>query len=549
MDTDVLTGDNFVSDVRDCFIGRYDVISPYQNIYYTDEVEAQTVARTMSCGHLSDTTKIKNPVTLCGGIVIFSRSSYMALKGYEQYIGYGCEDRALDVSVMHLLDQSRVKIAPRAYVHLFHPVDKSARKNFDDIYEHLNDNYHCKWTPGINPTDFIHSRCNHNSREAIVNLLIERSESFGDIDLYKNNSDLLPNSVVNAQPKILDAGLVLPPDFNGLDDYKSRELYDAPPPCYNELGQFRNKFLGKRCFIIGNGPSLNNHDLSLLENEYTFGVNSFYYKTRETGFRPYFYVVEDNSVMKENIQEIRDFDAPFKFFPTVYKRLHPKTPNTFFFEMNRGFYEKSSPNYAVPRFSTDATKELYCGQSVTYINQQLAYFMGFTEVYLIGMDFSYIIPKSHKRTGDVLLSDSDDPNHFHKDYFGKGKTWKDPKLERVGNNYRMAKVVYESVGRKIYNATVGGSLEIFDRVDFESVFTSDCISKAPDVDRKTAFAEGNRLFENRQYSDALVRYVGLAVAYEDFHIYKEAALSSYLKAKRNNQPVLREIEVLVKGLL
>src|SRR5690606_34677817 len=148
-----------------------------------------------------------------------------------------------------------------------------------------------------------------------------------------------------------------------------------------------------------------------------------------------------------------------KFFPTIYKNLHPKDETTTFFEMNRGFYEKSSPNYAVPRFSTDATKQLYCGQSVTHINLQLAYFMGFSEVYLIGMDFSYVIPDSHQRKGDVLTSDTDDANHFHPDYFGKGKTWKDPKLDRVESNYRMAKLVFDSTGRKIYNASIGGKLE------------------------------------------------------------------------------------------
>ncbi len=182
--------------------------------------------------------------------------------------------------------------------------------------------------------------------------------------------------------------------------------------------------------------------------------------------------------MKENIAEIRAYEAPFKFFPTIYSNLHAKTPNTFFFHMNRGFYEKTSPNYAVPRFSTDASKVLYCGQSVTYINLQLAFFMGFTDVYLIGMDFDYVIPESHKRNGDVLLSDTDDTNHFHKDYFGKGKTWKDPKLDRVAMNYRQAKLSYEAVGRRIYNATVGGHLEIFPRVDYETLLRGSKVAKS-----------------------------------------------------------------------
>jgi hypothetical protein len=301
--------------------------------------------------------------------------------------------------------------------------------------------------------------------------MIARDRDFGDPNLYSRGDDLAINGVRLASPPIARmSDVIFPPDFKGLSDYATREVYpNTQPADVEELTQFHNRFKGQRCFIIGNGPSLNNHDLSLLKGEYSFGVNSFYYKTRETGFRPSFYVVEDSSVMKENIEEIRAYQAPFKFFPTIYKNLHPKEPNVYFFNMSRSFYEKSSPNYAVPRFSTDASSILYCGQSVTYINLQLAFFMGFTEVYLIGMDFDYVIPASHKRNGDVLLSDSDDPNHFHKDYFGAGKTWKDPKLDRVLANYRMADLAFTSVGRKIYNATIGGKLEIFDRVDYEGL--------------------------------------------------------------------------------
>jgi hypothetical protein len=551
MDTDVLPGDNFISEIRDCYNDRYKVISPYQNVYYSDETEVIDIKSEMKLSMLRDITKIKNPVTITGGIVIFNKNTYLGIKGFEQYIGYGCEDRALDVSILNLCETVKIRIAQRAYVHLYHPNDTSARKNFDAIYGHLTENYQCKWHSSLTPKDFIHKNCSHTDKDTSLDLLLKRSKDFGDPDLYRNGTTLLVNGQVKEDEIIKDESIILPPDFKGLKDYKERELYEAPSADVDELSKFYNAFEGKRCFIIGNGPSLNKHDLALIENEYTFGVNSFYYKTRETGFRPYFYVVEDSSVMKENIKEIREYHAPFKFFPTVYKRLHAKDPNTFFFEMNRGFYEKTSPNYAVPRFSTDATKELFCGQSVTYINLQLAYFMGFTEVYLIGMDFSYVIPESHSRTGDVLLSDTDDENHFHKDYFGKGKTWKDPKLERVGNNYRMAKVVYESVGRKIYNATVGGSLEIFDRVDYDGLFGTETIkNKASKVTlHKNTFCEANKLYQAKRYSDALVQYLNLVESEPGFSIYKEVAMNCYLKAKQNKQPIQIELQKIIQGFL
>ena len=77
--------------------------------------------------------------------------------------------------------------------------------------------------------------------------------------------------------------------------------------------------------------------------------------------------------------------------------------------------------------------------------------MGFEEVALIGMDFSYTVPEDSQIDGAHILSMGDDPNHFHPDYFGKGKIWKDPKLDRVLANYQLAKLMYEADGRRIVN--------------------------------------------------------------------------------------------------
>ncbi|MFO1337523.1 MAG: 6-hydroxymethylpterin diphosphokinase MptE-like protein [Burkholderiaceae bacterium] len=548
MDTDVLTGANFVREIIDCHT-RYDAISPYQNIYYTTAAEGAQIRRTLALDSLQDARKVKNPVTVAGGILIIRKELFVRLKGFEQYVGYGCEDRAFDVTLYNHVDHSRIRIAPQTYAHLWHPSDAGARARFDEIYQHLVTHYGCKYEPGLGPFDFIHQRCHHVSPSATQKLMKERALAFGDPRLYRYDAELTVNGTIPSLPAVARMrDVTYPPAFTSLSDYAERELYaGSPEPDTAELAGLYNAFKGKRCFIIGNGPSLNKHDLALLEGEYSFGVNSFYYKTRETGFRPHFYVVEDSSVMKENIEEIKRYHAPFKFFPTNYRKLHPKERNTIFFRMNRGFYEKSSPNYAVPRFSTDASKVLYCGQSVTYINLQLAYFMGFSEVYLIGMDFSYVIPESHKRTGDVLLSDTDDPNHFHKDYFGKGKTWKDPKLDRVALNYRLAKLIYESTGRGIYNATVGGSLEIFERVDYEGLFRPPL--RPDNVTEPSAFAGANAMFRQGRYADALSAYVGLASAHGDFFLYKRSAVNAYMLASENGQDCRPGDVAFVRGLM
>lgn len=249
---------------------------------------------------------------------------------------------------------------------------------------------------------------------------------------------------------------------------KEESIHQTPD--FDGIAALKGRWRGERCVIIGNGPSINRTDLTKLRNEHTFAVNGIFYKTAEMGFDPTFYVVEDSSVMKENIEAIKAYRGKYKLFPTIYRNLHPKDENVLFFLMNRGFYERESPAFCVPRFSTDAARRVYCGQSVTHINLQLAYYFGFSEVYLIGVDFSYVIPESAIRTGDLILSTEDDPNHFHGDYFGKGKTWKDPKLHRVKLNYELARDMFEADGRKVFNATKGGELEVFERAEYDKVF-------------------------------------------------------------------------------
>ncbi|MGE0632489.1 MAG: 6-hydroxymethylpterin diphosphokinase MptE-like protein [Pseudobdellovibrionaceae bacterium] len=309
---------------------------------------------------------------------------------------------------------------------------------------------------------------------------LERQRKKGLLGVVKSvrhrSADLIrgepiPKTVSKPVAKTQVGSAKASPPVDSLPEYLALEERSKIIPDKSSITQFKNRHKGERCFIIGNGPSLNKMDLSLLENEFTFAVNGFFYKSDEIGLVPSYYVVEDSHVMKDNAERINNYRPKIhRFFPTEYKDLVKDNKDTSFFRMNRGFYEGRSPNYGIPRFSTDCAERIYCGQSVTIINLQIAHYMGFSEVYLIGMDFSYTIPDSAKVTGLSIESTEDDPNHFHKDYFGKGKKWHDPQLDRVLLNYRMCDFAYECSGRKIYNASVGGKLEVFDRKDFNSLF-------------------------------------------------------------------------------
>ena len=155
----------------------------------------------------------------------------------------------------------------------------------------------------------------------------------------------------------------------------------------------------KRCFIIGNGPSLNKTDLSLLEDEITFALNGFFLKTESLNWKPTFYVVEDHLVAEDRAKHIQAFKGPIKFFPIYLGYCLPESDDTIFYNHR--------PRVSYPDgfdFSLTADKITYAGCTVTFSALQLAAYMGFTEIYLIGVDADYKIPEKVKNDQAYDLS-------------------------------------------------------------------------------------------------------------------------------------------------
>ena len=237
----------------------------------------------------------------------------------------------------------------------------------------------------------------------------------------------------------------------------------------SKIQTFKNKHLGERCFIIGNGKSLNELDLTKLKNEITFGVNAIYLNKEKMGFLPTYYFVEDIFVAEDRADEINSLQGLTKFFGHYLKYCIKKDNNTVFLNVKREFNERDK---YFPRFSINASQKLYVGGTVSYLNLQLAYYMGFREVILVGFDHHYIIPNDARLSfmGRNIMSMGEDPNHFVSDYFGKGKRWHDPRVDNMERAYKKAKIFYDNDNRKVLNATPGSQLEVFDKVDYNSMF-------------------------------------------------------------------------------
>lgn len=233
-----------------------------------------------------------------------------------------------------------------------------------------------------------------------------------------------------------------------------------------ELLKLKDKHKGERCFIIGNGPSLNEIDLTKLKDEVTFGVNAIYTNVDKMGFMPTYYVVEDIFVAEDRSEEINTFKGSIKFFGNYFRYCLDESDDVLW--LNVRFRYDEYKNF--PHFSKNALRQVWTGGTVSYLNLQLAYYMGFSEVYLIGFDHNYKIPKDVEIKGTEILSLGDDVNHFNKDYFGKGKRWHDPRLDRMEMAYKNAKVAFDADNRTVYNATPGSKLEVFKRKEYNSIF-------------------------------------------------------------------------------
>jgi hypothetical protein len=171
--------------------------------------------------------------------------------------------------------------------------------------------------------------------------------------------------------------------------------------------------------------------------------------------------VQDSAYAKGVKREISRVKAEKVFLSTnvlLKNRIYNKDFEYFF--LDRSIYPEA------PYFSNDFSTACCEGYTVVYSALQLAYYMGFEEVYLIGVDFNYSKVKNIK--GEVVESGGK-INHFFEGE-GKQEIGPLPNLEYSFLAYKEAKYFSYNESFAIKNATRGGKLELFERVVFDSLF-------------------------------------------------------------------------------
>lgn len=232
---------------------------------------------------------------------------------------------------------------------------------------------------------------------------------------------------------------------------------------------YRNLYDGKRCFIIGNGPSLTIRDLDRLKEsgDISIASNSIYNLFPKTEWRPTIYTVHDFQEIKKTRDKISEVKSDLKIVAmSATGRIYDIDGAV--------LLRLIEPSEGEIHFSDDISECVYDGGTVTYVSIQCAVYMGFREIILLGVDHSF----AREKTKDgQIITNKGVTNHFQdyqtKEFWGNGQ--KDEEavifpLDFATNAFIAARRYADEHGVRILNATRGGKLEVFDRVNFDSLF-------------------------------------------------------------------------------
>lgn len=237
------------------------------------------------------------------------------------------------------------------------------------------------------------------------------------------------------------------------------------------IKSLQNKHKDQRCFIIGNGPSLKTDDLEKIKDEISFGLNRIYCIFPQTDWRPSYYISIDPGALSFEFENIKSGGKFPQFINYKAADLCHKNSDNLWYVCLCGKFNVDPYAPMADRLSDDASKYLTKVHTVTANAIEMAIYMGFSEIYLLGVDNNYA--KKVDKNGKIYNDPTVKSSYFEgmKPVGGKaGEETSSQNVEAMNYSYELCKKFAEEKGVKIYNATRGGKLETFERVDFDSLF-------------------------------------------------------------------------------
>ena len=317
--------------------------------------------------------------------------------------------------------------------------------------------------------------CFVDNVKASQTYLEKRVISFSEVLEIKDNYNIVLSVGLDKKAALTSQCAASGIECDCFYDLVSHDGYESNP----EMKQFENKHKGERCFLVGNGPSLTAEDLTTLHkhSEVSIACNAIRKIFHKTPWRPKYYMVGDPMIYEYQCEMLADTEAEYKFLREFNDMLLGNTTEIAqVLERSKGQIVHYRQIHAVRNdgttcFSPDASRGIYALSTVMYPMIQMAVYMGFKEIFLIGVDGDVTTPKQPE---DYLS----EKRHFYDD--DKDLVFLQSARTFVHNNelssiytakaYDQAEKYTREHGIRILNATRGGKLEAFERVDFDLLF-------------------------------------------------------------------------------
>jgi len=227
--------------------------------------------------------------------------------------------------------------------------------------------------------------------------------------------------------------------------------------------ELHGKYRGRRGFVIGNGPSLRISDLTRLKDEVCIASNKVYLAYPETPWRPTLLTCADRLVWEKIRGEIHQHSDRIHLLSTL--KVGPVKAEVVLIRNRCGFQGHRDG------FATDILQGAFGGRTVTYTNLQIAAHLGLNPIYLIGCDHYYRGEAVARKEGEKVVHEGG-MNHFVKNYRQPGEIVNSAPIEQMTAAFENAFRVASAAGIEIRNATRGGYLEAFPRVDLDHLLDS-----------------------------------------------------------------------------
>ena len=245
-----------------------------------------------------------------------------------------------------------------------------------------------------------------------------------------------------------------------------------------------DKYVGRRCFILGNGPSLNELDFKILRDEYVFTVNMLMEHERFLELNSNFHVMVDQEIFNPSDVSGLDKDYYMHKIEKLYqcKDLILFVPISNAVEIEKKGVNKSinvryleSYNHYKEIDRIEIDKIMPAFNKVIQYAIALAVYMGFEEINLLGCEETGILPYIN-----LIMSGETNDDHCYKDTDDEKKAWKSFLKQKgisflfedqamVFKRYRLISDFCKRKGVRLQNLTPNSLIDSIQKVSFESV--------------------------------------------------------------------------------